>query len=322
MKHLNDFSGRLLGAFLSLVDTGQFKLAAERCNVSQSAFSQMIARLEEQLGTRLFDRDTRSVALTPEGRLLVPIARGVEADIESMFAELRDHAEQRKGKVSIAALPSLSADWLPKILADFRRRHPGIKLQLHDTVAEPVLELVRKGSVDFAVNALATGSEEFDVEFLFNERYYFICQADHPLAARKSLLLKDLQGCDYVHTLRSSSLWRWIEPHVQGIAFNDTGFEVQQLSTLAGLIANGIGASIVPAFALFQFHRLGLKAVPLRDRALLRPLFMVKRHGQSLSVAARSLLDMIAANPPDHVLPALAQQATAPTLRPAKRRRG
>ena len=106
MKHLSEFSGRLLNAFLSLVDTGQFKLAAERCNVSQSAFSQMISRLEEQLGTRLFDRDTRSVSLTPEGKLLVPIARGIEADIEAMFSELRDHAEHRKGKVTIAALPS------------------------------------------------------------------------------------------------------------------------------------------------------------------------------------------------------------------------
>lgn len=318
MKHLNEFSGRLLNAFLSLVDTGQFKLAAERCSVSQSAFSQMISRLEVQLGTRLFDRDTRSVSLTPEGKLLVPIARGVEAGIETMFSELRDHAEHRKGKVAIAALPSLSADWLPKILAEFRQSHPGIKLQLHDAVAEPVLELVRRGATDFAISALSSGAEEFDSEFLFNESYYFICRPDHPFAGRKNLQLKDLKGCNYIHTLRSGSLWRWIEPHVQGIQFNDTGFEVQQLSTLAGLIANGIGESIVPGFALFQFHRLGLTAVPLRDRALLRPLFMIKRRGQTLSIAARSLLQMIAANPPEHVLPALSRQPAAPQ---AKRRR-
>lgn len=320
MKHLNDFSGRLLGAFLSLVDTGQFKLAAERYNVSQSAFSQMISRLEEQLGTRLFDRDTRRVSLTPEGRLLVPIARAVEVDIEAMFAELRDHADKRKGKVAIAALPSLSADWLPRILAEFRQLHPGIKLQLHDTVAEPNLDMVRKGTVDFAINAVSYESEEFDAEFLFNEPYFFICRAGHPFADRKSILLKDLQGCNYIHTLRTGSLWRWIEPHVQGVAFNDTGFEVQQLSTLAGLIANGLGESIVPGFALFQFHRLGLRAVPIRDRALLRPLYMIKARGQTLSVAARSLLQMIAAHPPEHVLPALSAHPPALPGAGAKRR--
>jgi LysR family carnitine catabolism transcriptional activator len=306
MKHLNNFSGKLLSAFLALVDTGQFKIAAERCNVSQSAFSQMISRLEEQTGVKLFDRDTRRVSLTPEGRLLIPIARTVANDIQAMYDELLDHAEQRTGKVSIAALPSLSADY------------PGIKLQLHDTVAEPNLELIRKGAVDFSINAVPFGSEEFDAEFLFNEPYYFICRADHAFAERKSILLKDLRGCRYIHTLRTGSLWRWIEPHVQDIEFNDTGLEVQQLSTLAGLIANGMGESLVPGFGLFQFHRLGLKAVLVRDRELLRPLFMVKRRGQTLSVAARSLLAMIAANPPQHVLPALANKRPSKQLEKPK----
>ena len=166
MTHLNEFSGRLLRAFLILVDCGQFKLAAERCHVSQSAFSQMITRLETLFGARLFDRDTRRVSLTPEGRLLVPIARALEMDIESMFAELRDHAEHRKGRVAIAALPSLSADWLPVIFASFRLRYPRIKLQLFDAVADTILDLVRKGSADFAIGALPTGSEEFDGELL------------------------------------------------------------------------------------------------------------------------------------------------------------
>lgn len=318
MSPLKDFSGRLLSAFLALVETGQFKTAAARCHVSQSAFSQMIARLEEQVGARLFDRDTRSVSLTPEGSMLVPIARALQDSVQAMLSELRDHAEQRKGKVSVAALPSLCADWLPQILADFRQRYPGIALQLHDNVAEPILELLRQGRVDFAITALTTESSEFESQFLFNEPYYLIMRADHPLAERKSLRLKDLQHCDYIHTLRSGSLWRWIEPHVQGIEFRDTGLEVQQLSTLAGLIANGLGVSIVPVFALFQFHRHGLRAVRLQDRALLRPLFMVKRRGQTLSVAARSMLQIVEAHTPEHVLPALSGQPAHPRPRPRR----
>lgn len=313
MKHLHQFSGRLLGAFLALTDTGQFKLAADRLNVSQSAFSQMIARLEAQLGVRLFDRDTRHVALTPEGQMLVPAARALVASIESMYADLRDHAEQRTGKVSVAALPSLAADWLPGILAEYRGSRPGIKLQLFDAAAEPSLELVRRGAVDFAINAPATDTDEFDTKVLFYERYFLVCRTDHALAARKSIALKELKGCDYVHSLRTGSLWRWIEPHVQGIEFNDTGFEVSQLSTLAGLVANGLGVSIVPNFALFQFRRYGLATVPIRDRALYRPLMLVKRRGQTLSVAASALLDLIAANPPEHVLAQLSDRARGRT---------
>ena len=152
-----------------------------------------------------------------------------------------------------------------------------------------------------------------------NEPYYFICRADHPYAQRRSIALKELKGSSYIHTLRSGSLWRWIEPHMRGIELNDTGFEVQQLATLAGLIANGIGVSVVPGFALFQFHRLGLSAIRVRDRSLLRPLSMIKRRGHTLSVASRSLLEAIAAHPPEHVLPA---PPADPAPRAARRSKG
>ena len=309
MKNLNHFSGRLLAAFLTLAECEQFKLAAERFHVSQSAFSQMISRLEAQLGTRLFDRDTRRVALTPEGRLLVPMARALAADLDSMYDTLRDHAERRRGKVAIAALPSLCADWLPKIIADFRRRYPGIKLQLFDAIADANLDLVRRGTVDFAINARINSPEEFDTQLLFNEPFYFICLATHPFAQRKDVTLRSLAGSDYINSIQSSSVWRSIQPHIRNIEFNDTGLEVGHLSTLAGLIANGVGVSIVPGFTLFQFNRLGLSAVRIRDHGLKRPLLMVKRRGQSLSVAAKALLEMIAESPPAHLLPGPASKA-------------
>ena len=300
---MNHFSGRLLAAFLTLTESAQFKLAAERFNVSQSAFSQMISRLEAELGTRLFDRGTRLVSLTPEGQLLVPMARALAADIEAVYDTLQDHAERRQGKVSIAGLPSLCADWLPKIVADFRHRYPGIKLQLFDAIADASLDLVRRGAVDFAISAPVNSSQEFETQLLFNEPFYFICLPTHPLARMKQVTLRSLAGSDYINSIQTGSVWKTIQPHIRDIEFNDTGLEVGHLSTLAGLIANGVGVSIVPGFTLFQFYRLGLAAVPIRDRGLKRSLLMIKRRGQSLSVAAKALLEMIVANPPAHLSP-------------------
>lgn len=298
MTSAHQFSGRLLGAFLTLAETGQFRLAADRLAVSQSAFSQMIARLEAQLGARLFDRDTRRVSLTPEGELLLPTARLLASGIEAMYADMRALAEQRTGKVAVAALPSLCTDWLPRIFAEFRRARPGIRLQLFDAVAEPNLEMIRRGAVDFAINAVDMDREEFDTRVLFHERYVLVCPPDHPLARRAGVSLRDLDGVDYVHTLKSGSLWRWIEPHVRDLELRDTGFEVTQLATLAGLVANGVGVSLVPGFAVPQFRRLGLATVPVRDRAIHRPLMLVTRRGQSLSVAAQALVEAIGAHRP------------------------
>ncbi len=144
--------------------------------------------------------------------------------------------------------------WPPRILADFRKRYPGIAMEFHDTVSDASLDLVRRGTVDFAINARVSSPCEFDTRLLFNEPFYLICSPSHPLAQRKRVALRALAGCDYIHTMRSGSVWHWLDPHIRDIELKDTGFELGHLSTLAGLIANGIGVSIVPGFTLFHFN--------------------------------------------------------------------
>lgn len=94
-----NFSPRLLNAFLTLAHCRHFTLAATRVHMSQSAFSQAISRLEAQVGVRLFDRNTRSVTLTPEGDLLLPVAMRLMQGIGDIFQDLRDHADRKKGKL-------------------------------------------------------------------------------------------------------------------------------------------------------------------------------------------------------------------------------
>lgn len=292
---VNNFSGRLLGAFIALEETRHFTQAAKRCHVSQSAFSQMIARLEREAGTRLFDRDTRNVSLTPEGELFAASARRLAAEIDGAFANLRDHAERRKGKVAVAALPSLSAEWLPSLIAEYRRRHPGIAIELHDGILDRNLEAVRNGSVDFALTA-GGQLDEFEARPLFHEPFYLVCRRDHALAKRTRLALKDLAGVDFVHSIRTGSIWKRVQPALRGVALRDTGLEVEHLSTLAGLVAHGVGVTLVPEMALFPFERLDLASVRVADKALSRPLYVVKRRGRSLSVAATTFLEMVEAS--------------------------
>ena len=105
-----NLSGRLIDAFLALEETKRFAIAAERCYVSPSAFSQMITRLEAQVGARLFDRDTRNVALTPEGEIFSQGAHRIAAEINSSLTELRDRAQFTMGRVTIAAPPSMAPE--------------------------------------------------------------------------------------------------------------------------------------------------------------------------------------------------------------------
>src|SRR5881409_1988343 len=107
-------STRALHAFVTLAEQRSFTRAAALCHLSQPAFSALIRALEDNLGARLFDRTTRSVELTAEGRVFVESARRLLRDVDDALADLRDHAARRRGRVAIAVLPSLAAGWLPR----------------------------------------------------------------------------------------------------------------------------------------------------------------------------------------------------------------
>jgi LysR family carnitine catabolism transcriptional activator len=288
-----NLSGRLIDAFLALEETRRFALAAQRCHVSPSAFSQIISRLEEQVGARLFDRDTRNVALTPEGEAFSLGAHRIAAEIRATVTDLRDRAQRNQGRVSIAAAPSLAVDWLPRRMAQFHALHPGIALRLHDVVSDRCLDMIARGEADFGVNAVSGSEGEFEARLLFGERWYVICPQDDPLAAKASLTLRDLRHRAFIHTVRSGSVWQQLQPLVRAAEVRETGLEVNQLGTLGGLVANGFGISIVPEFALQLCTRPGVAAVVLNARNATRPIYLVRRRQRSLSVAAAALWDVL-----------------------------
>jgi DNA-binding transcriptional LysR family regulator len=286
---------RHLQAFLALYETRNFSRAAERLHVSQSAFSAIIQKLEESVGARLFQRDTRNVHLTAEAEFFVKIARQLVGEINLAFAEVADHVARRKGKVAIAALPSIAAGWLPPVIAEYRRRYPGVAIELYDVLSDYCLELVRQGKADIALTAPGLSMAEFDTETLCSDVFFFVCHRSHALAGKKRLRIKELANCEFIHLARTTSVRQQIDAVMGPDTIVNTGLEVEQLATAAGLVAAGIGVTLVPELALFQFRHPQLVAIPLDAPALVRPILIVKRKGHPLSIAADGLLQMLQA---------------------------
>src|SRR5690606_27212939 len=142
--------------------TRRFATAAERCHVSPSAFSQMIRRLEEQVGVRLFDRDTRNVFLTPEGEVFAPGALRISAEMASAVTELKERSMLNAASVSVTAPPSISAQWFRETLTAFRDDNPRIAMQLHDVVSDRCLFMITSGAVDSCLKARIGNKPEFD----------------------------------------------------------------------------------------------------------------------------------------------------------------
>lgn len=291
-----NLSTRDLRAFIALAQERSFTRAAEQCFLSQSAFSTLIRGVEREVGTLLFDRNTRNVQLTPEGRLFEESARRLLADFERAAVDLADHAQRRRGRVAIAALPSLAADWLPALLAGFHASYPGIVMELRDTLADECLALLRAGKVDIA---LASAGESHDLEqtLLCEDRFYLVCRHDHPLATRRGLKLIHLREHPFVHMARSSGVRQHLDAafHPQRMS---TVIEVDHLATAAGLVEAGVGISVMPGLTLKHFAREGLVLRPLNEPALTRRVQLMHRRDASLSLAAQSMKALLLAHKP------------------------
>lgn len=290
-------SARHLVAFVELAEARSFTRAARRCHLSQPAFSALIRGLEESLGARLFDRDTRTVALTSEGALFLDSARRLLADLQHAVEDLQDHVARRRGRVCIAVLPALAAGWLPDVLAEFRQQHPGVAVDVQDVLSEHCVAHVRSGRADFAVAATRTSASDLLTERFCADPYHLVCRIDHPLARVRRPTLSHLAGHPFIHLARHSS----VRPPLEQALFPAQLQEVmalEQLATVAGMVRAGLGVTVVPELTLFAFQHPELQRRALDAPGLVREIFVVRRSDRSLSSAAQGLLELMEARRP------------------------
>lgn len=294
-----ELSTRQLRAFVALAETRNFTRAAARLHLSQPAFSALIRSLEDTLGARLFDRSTRHVEATVEGLLFLESAQRLLRDLALSVADLGEHVARRRGRVALAALPALAAGWLPPLLAGFRAQHPDVELDVADALSEDCVERVRAGRADFALAAVRASAPELRVEPFCADRFHLVCPRDHALAARERVTLRDLAGQSFIHLARTSSVRQHIESALWpgGVALRPV-MELEQLSTVAGMVRAGLGVTVVPALTLFHFSDPALVTRPVQAPGLRREIFSIRRRDRSLSIAAQALFDVLVAARP------------------------
>lgn len=290
-------SSRQLQAFVALAHLRSFTRAAAACHLSQPAFSALIQGLEQAVGVRLFERSTRHVALTVEGEVFERSAAPLLAQLSQALTELRDHATLRRGKVSLALLPSLAAGWLPPVLSEFRAAHPGLELQVSDVLSETCVARVREGQADLAIAAVRADTPELRAEPFCSDRFHLVCPEGHELLERPNLKARDLLGYPFIHLARHSSVRQLLDAAVHPLQLQ-TLMEVEQLATVMGMVRAGLGLSVVPGFSLFHFRHPGLATRELRWKGLHRQLFLIRRRDRELSTAARALYELMMENRP------------------------
>lgn len=281
-------------AFLAVAHSMSFALACERLHLSQSALSLTIKALEEGLGGRLFTRNTRNVALTPEGEALLPLARRLIADWDNAEDEMRQRFTLQRGRVTLAAMPSFAGNLLPPILKQFRARYPQVNVTVNDVINEQVLEMVRDREVELGVAFEPQDSTSLAFTPLYVDRFVAVVSRESPLAQRSKIDWQTLLQEPFITLQRPSTVRVMLEEHLraQGVQL-PVEFESHQLATVGRMVASGLGVSAVPALCAGQMRELGGHCITLGEPVVERAIGVLTKPGEELSTAAQALFDIL-----------------------------
>jgi len=288
---------RQLRVFIEVARRHSFSRAGDEIGLTQSAVSRCVRELETEIGVKLIDRTTREVQLTDVGANLVATLTRLLTDLDDALREVREIGEQRRGRVVVAASPTVACRLMPPVVAACGRQFPYVTLGLRDDVQSDVVRKIRSGEVDFGVIIGPFSDDDLETEVLMTDSFCVVARTDHPLAARERVAWKDLDGEPLVLLDQASGSRPLIDAMLaeQGVHARIVQ-ELGHPATVYGLIEAGVGISVQPWLALPLPEGSSLVARPLTPRAE-RTIELVRRRDRSLSPAAEAVWGLIRQSP-------------------------
>jgi DNA-binding transcriptional LysR family regulator len=284
---------RQLRVFIEVARLESFSRAGDEIGLTQSAVSRCVRELEIELGLKLIDRTTREVRLTDAGANLVGSVSRLLSDLDQALREIREIGEQRRGRVIVAANPTIACRLMPQVVARCGERFPYVQLGLRDDVQSDVLRKVKSGEVDFGVVVGGLAAEDLVGEPLMTDSFCVVCRRDHRFAASREVHWSALAGESLVLLGQASGS----RPIIDRV-LREYGVEshvVQELghsATVFGLVEARIGISVLPWLSLPLPANSNLVARALVPRAE-RTVELVRRRDRSLSPAAEAVWELV-----------------------------
>lgn len=287
-----------LHAFVAIAEQGSFSAAAEKLHLTQPAISKRIALLEDQLGTRLFDRVGRQVILTQAGKILLNKAQLILSEVAATRRAIADLRGEIQGQLSIATSHHVGLHYLPPVLREFSSLYSQVKLDLHFLDSEQAYDEILQGRYDLATITLSHGqgtlSLEQDPRFqsysIWHDQLHFVAAPEHPLAAKPHLQLADLTQHQAIlpdlNTYTTKLVKNLFDQENLPLNIN---MVTNHLESIKMMLSIGLGWGVLPNRLIdHQVQRLNVK-----HTALVRPLGIIHHKQRSLSNTAKAFIDLV-----------------------------
>jgi len=289
---------RHLECLVEVVRQGGFSAAARVLGTTQPTVSKALSQLEHECGARLLDRLGDGVRVTDAGETVLRRATAMLAERDHLRGELAALKGLESGCLRLG-LPVLGSSVLfAPLVAEYRRRYPGIEIELHEQGARRLEELMRSGEIEMGTT-LAPVPGDLDWQLVVDEPLLALLPADHPLAGRETVKLRELADHPFILFEEGFVLNSILEK-----ACRDQGIQLQETARagyadfLIALVSSGLGVSVLPRLEVESRGQLSVETALIDEADLRWQLGVMWRKGVTLSPAATKWLELVASRTP------------------------
>lgn len=284
-----------LRLFVSVAEEQNLTRGAKNAFLSTSAASGRLKGLEEQLGSRLFYRDTRGLELAPAGQLLLRHARAILHQVERLESEFCEYNGGCGGHIRIYANTTAVTEFMPKILADFLAARPTLTIDLQEKSTKSIIQGVRDGAADLGIAAGPIKAERLEKIHFSTDRLVVATSRDHRLSRKKVVKFAETLDFEQVTLYEGSTLQRFVrdqaEQHGRQLQVR---VQVRSFESMCRIIESGVGIGILPESAAYHHRRtMGLGIMHLSDEWATRERYILVREPHTLPHGPRALIKEI-----------------------------
>ena len=276
-----------LKAFLALAAELHFTRAAQKVFLTQPALSSLIQQLEQEFGIQLVRRHTRQVELTEAGEEFRITAEKLVSDFEQAIYDVKTYKSIRRGKLSIAALPSVCSYLLPAVLGQFNQQYPDIRLQVSDCSGQEILDALNDKRIDFAIS-YSQSDKDLEATPLLNDALVLVCHQRHRFVGRKHINWHELVDERLIAMEKGTT----IRTLIDSIALSkdmklDIILQPRLMPTALAYAEAGLGVTILPSSGVSRNLPEELRVIALHSPKVERGIAILRRRDIGLSPAAK-----------------------------------
>ncbi len=287
-----------LEAFLAVKETGSFHLAAQRLNLSQSAVTRRVQKLETALDSVLFQRTTREVKPTLAAKRLQGRAQAILDDARETALAMRDESVafeyQRNAVITLAVIPTVAALFLPEAIRAFREQGNAARLRIHDYSTNAAAEAVAKGEADFGICSIPELEPNTEFEPLFDDQIVLACPEGHMLTQQDRITWADIAEETLIVPARGTGNRLLIDEAMARARLPLLwSYEIRRSTTALELVGAGIGVALLPRSAVTPIHQSWIAFKPISAPTIIRPVGILSRIAQKPTASEESFKTII-----------------------------